>query len=163
MKPEGTSMVRQKLGKHFPAATNTQTSIDEPVSMQRICKYATIVVHRNGVLCSARAKYGDGVEYLHRSLACRRRRREGKSRIRGSKIWSRVPGDLGPRITALTRASSNYKRQTCPLVRERARDINKIRNCLTVIKIWSWSPDGCFIARKNDLRSQCKTRLRRSC
>jgi hypothetical protein len=42
-----------------------------------------------------------------------------------SKIWSRVPRDSDPRKTALERASSIYKRQTRPLVRERAPHINK--------------------------------------
>jgi hypothetical protein len=55
---------------------------------------------------------GGGVEYLHRDPASRRRRRKGKSQIRNSKIWSRVPKDSDPRNTALVRASSSiYKRQ----------------------------------------------------
>jgi hypothetical protein len=37
-----------------------------------------------------------------------------------SKIWSQVPRDYDPRNTALARASSIYKRQTHPLVREGA-------------------------------------------
>jgi hypothetical protein len=63
---------------------------------------------------------GGGVEYLHRDLASRRRRRKGKSQIWDSKIWSRVPRDSDPRKTTLARASSMYKRQTRPLVREGA-------------------------------------------
>jgi hypothetical protein len=51
-----------------------------------------------------------------------------------SKIWSRVPWDSNPRITALARASSNSKQQTRPLVRESAPH-QQTRNCLTVIKI----------------------------
>jgi hypothetical protein len=37
-----------------------------------------------------------------------------------SKIRSPVPRDSDPRMTALARANSNYKRQTRPLVRESA-------------------------------------------
>jgi hypothetical protein len=90
---------------------------------------------------------GGRIEYLHRSPASRRRRRKGKSRIWDSKIWSRVPWDSDPRMTALARTSSNCKRQTHSLVRESAPH-QQTRNCLTVIKIWSWSPDGCFIPRQ---------------
>jgi hypothetical protein len=87
------------------------------------------------------------VEYLHRSPASRRRQRKGKSRIWDSKIWSRVPRDSGPKLIALARTSSNCKRQTRPLVRESAPH-QQTRNCLTVIKIWSCEPDGCFIPRQ---------------
>jgi hypothetical protein len=88
-----------------------------------------------------------GVEYLNRDPASRRRRRKGKSRIWDSKIWSRVPQDSDQRITALERASSNCKRWTRPLVKESAPH-QQTCNCLTVIKIWSWAPDGCFIPRQ---------------
>jgi hypothetical protein len=76
---------------------------------------------------------GGGVMYLHRSPVSRRRRRKGKSWIWDSKIWSWVPQDSDPRMTALARASSNYKRQTCPLVRESAPH-QQTRNSLTVKK-----------------------------
>jgi hypothetical protein len=79
---------------------------------------------------------GGEVEYLHRSPASRRRRRKRKSRIWDSKIWSRVPKDSDPRMTALARTSSNCKRQTRPLVRDSATH-QQTRNFLTVIKIWS--------------------------
>jgi hypothetical protein len=79
---------------------------------------------------------GGGVEYLHPSPASRGRRRKGKSRIWDSKIWSRIPRDSDPRMTALVRTSRNCKRQTHPLVRERAPH-QQTRNCLTVIKILS--------------------------
>jgi hypothetical protein len=49
---------------------------------------------------------GGGFENLHREPASRRRRRKGKSQI-----WD-------PRKTRLARASSIYKRQTRPLVKE---------------------------------------------
>jgi hypothetical protein len=50
-----------------------------------------------------------------------------------SEIWSRVPRDSDPRMTALARANSNCKRQTCPLVRENVPH-QQTRNCLTGIK-----------------------------
>jgi hypothetical protein len=78
-----------------------------------------------------------GVQYLHRDLASRRRRRKGKSQIWDSKIWSRVPRDSHPRKTALARASSMFKRQIHPLVREGAPQ-KQDRICQTVINIWSW-------------------------
>jgi hypothetical protein len=56
---------------------------------------------------------------------------------RDSKIWSRVPRDSDPRMTALARASSYCKRQTRPLVRESAPR-KQTHNC----------PDGCFIPRE---------------
>jgi hypothetical protein len=64
------------------------------------------------------------------------RRQKGKSRIGDSKIWSRVPWDSDPRMIALARASSSCKRQTRPLIRQRAPH-QQTRNCLKVIKIWS--------------------------
>jgi hypothetical protein len=42
-------------------------------------------------------------------------------------------------MTALERTSSNCKRQTRPLVREGA-PLQRTRNYLTVIKMWSWGP-----------------------
>jgi hypothetical protein len=70
-----------------------------------------------------------------------------KSQIWDSKIWSRVPKDSDPRKTTLARASSIYKGQTRPLVREGALQ-KQDRNCQRVINIWSWAPDG---ARHQDL------------
>jgi hypothetical protein len=46
------------------------------------------------------------------------------------------PTGLGPKMTALARASSNCNRQTRPLVREGAPN-QQTRNCQTVIQIWS--------------------------
>jgi hypothetical protein len=86
---------------------------------------------------------GGGIEYLHRDPASRRRRRKGKSQIWDSKIWTWVPRGSDPRKTALARASSTYKTQTRPLVREGAPQ-KQDRNCLTVINIWSWAPDGAW-------------------
>jgi hypothetical protein len=82
---------------------------------------------------------GGGVEYLHRYPASRRRRRKEKSQNRDSKMWSRVPRDSDPRKTALARASSIYKGQTRPLVREGAQK-KKDRNCQTVINMWASTP-----------------------
>jgi hypothetical protein len=127
--------------------------------MQRGCKLAFSMIERLCFLhgpckvvikksskAERRTPCGGGVEYLHRSPASRTRRRKGKSRIWDSKIWSRVPLDSDPRMTALARTSSNCKQQTHPLVREGAPH-QQTRNCLTVIKILSWSPDGLFIPR----------------
>jgi hypothetical protein len=77
---------------------------------------------------------GGGVEYLHRHPASRKRRRKGKSQIWDSKVWSWVPRDSDPRKTALARASSIYKRQTRPLVREGAPQ-KQDRNCQRLINI----------------------------
>jgi hypothetical protein len=71
---------------------------------------------------------GGGFEYLHRDSASRRRRRKGKSQIWDTKIWSWVPRDSDPRKPTLARASSIYKRQTRPLVREGALQ-KQGRNC----------------------------------
>jgi hypothetical protein len=54
---------------------------------------------------------------------------------------------LGPEKTALAGASSIYKRQTRPLVREGAPQ-KQDRKYQTVKNIWSWAPDG---ARHQDL------------
>jgi hypothetical protein len=67
--------------------------------------------------------------------------RLGKSPIWENKIWSWVPQDSVPRMTALARPSSNCKQQTRPLVTEGAPHY-QTRNCLTVTKNCSWSPDG---------------------
>jgi hypothetical protein len=73
---------------------------------------------------------GGWVEFLHRSSASRRRRRKGKSRIWDSKIWSRVPRDSDPKMTALASTSSNCIRQTRSLVRESAK-YQQTHSCVT--------------------------------
>jgi hypothetical protein len=78
---------------------------------------------------------GGGFEYLHRDPASRRRR-NGKSQIWDSKLWSRVPRDSDQKKTTLARASSIYKRQTRPLVREGAAQ-QQDRNCQRVINFCS--------------------------
>jgi hypothetical protein len=45
--------------------------------------------------------------------------------------------------TCLPRASSSCERQACPLVRE-STPHQQTRNCLTVIKVWLYAPDGCL-------------------
>jgi hypothetical protein len=119
------------------------------------------------------ASRGGGLEH-HRSPASGRRRRKknpapggynwatlflgyintgiwpsrlGESRIWDSKMWSWVPRNSDPRMTALTTASSSYKWQIRPLVREGSPH-QQTRNCLTVIKIWSWASDGCLTPRQ---------------
>jgi hypothetical protein len=77
-----------------------------------------------------------GVEYLHRDPASRSKRRKWKSQIWDSKIWPRVLWNSDPKMNALTRTSSNYKRQTCLLVREGAPN-EQTRKCHTIIMIWS--------------------------
>jgi hypothetical protein len=42
VEPEQTPIARQRLGKHIYAATNTQATIEEPVSEQLISKHTTI-------------------------------------------------------------------------------------------------------------------------
>jgi hypothetical protein len=44
LKSEETSIARQRLGKHIPAATNTHATIEESVFKQRIGKRITIAV-----------------------------------------------------------------------------------------------------------------------
>jgi hypothetical protein len=63
------------------------------------------------------------------------------------KYGHQLPWDSDLRMVALARASSNCKYQTCPLVRE-GTSHQQTRNCLTVIKIWSWATDGCLTPRK---------------
>jgi hypothetical protein len=46
-------------------------------------------------------------------------------------------------MTALARPSSNCKLHTHPFVSEGA-PYQQTRNCLTVIEIYSWAPDGCL-------------------
>jgi hypothetical protein len=100
---------------------------------------------------------GGRVQYLHRDPAGRRRRRKGKSQIWDSKIWSRVPKDSDPRKIVLARASSIYKRQTRPLVREGAPQ-KQDRNCQTN-KYLVMSPRGDSTPRLTDWltdrESQC--------
>jgi hypothetical protein len=69
-----------------------------------------------------------------------------------------------------TRTSSNCKRQARPFVREDA-PYQQTRKCQTVIKTWSWAPDGCFIpgqtgrltvGRSIGLRLRLRLRLRLS-
>jgi hypothetical protein len=114
---------RQRLGKHIPMATDTHAAVFPTRSMQRGYK-------ENNPKTDWPNPCGGGVEYLHRDPASRMRRRKGKSPIWDSKIWPRVLGDSDPKMTALARASSTYKGQTRPLVREGAPQ-EQDRNCHT--------------------------------
>jgi hypothetical protein len=117
--------------------------------MQRRGKPISVTIEEllgNGVFCWVRP------EAILRSLFETAvpsvwRRRNGKSQIWHSKIWSRVPRISDPRKTILSRASSVFKRQTRPLIREGTPE-KQDRNCQRVINIWSWTPDG---ARHQDL------------
>jgi hypothetical protein len=98
---------------------------------------------------------GGRVEYLHRDPASRRRRRKGKSQIWDSKRRSRDPRDSDPRKTALARASSIYKRQTRPVVREGApqkqdRNYQRVRHqdLLT-----DWPSVAMWLRSRSDLSS----------
>jgi hypothetical protein len=103
---------------------------------------------------------GGGVEYLHRDPASRRRQWKGKSQIWDSKIWSWDQRASDRRRTALATASSIYKIQTRPLVREGV-PYKQNRNCQTVINIWSQAPGGCFIpGQTGQLTVGRNTRLR---
>jgi hypothetical protein len=57
----------------------------------------------------------------------------------------------GPSRGSITRAGCRYefncKQQTRYVVRESAPH-QQTRNCLTVINIWSWAPDGCLTRRQ---------------
>jgi hypothetical protein len=136
----------QRLRKHVPAVTNTHAIIklllETGFSVCGPCR--NVKTRTAGAMSSSPC--GGGIEYLHRDPASRRRWK-GKSRIWDSKIWPRVLRDSDPKITALARASCNCEQQIRPLVREGAPN-KKTRNCQTVIKIWLWAPDVCFIPRQ---------------
>jgi hypothetical protein len=129
--------------KEVPAETNTRAAIEERCF--RCGPHRAVIKKTIGAIQFTPC--GGGVEYLHRSPASRRRQRKGKFRIWDSKIWSRFPRDSDPRMTALARTSSNCKRQTRTMARERAP---RQQTCkwLTVIKIWSYAPGGCCIPRQ---------------
>jgi hypothetical protein len=115
------------------------------------------------VFCSVVRQCGGGAEYPHRDPASRRRRRKGKSQIWDSKIWSWVSRDSDPRMTELSRASSIYKRQTRPLVREGV--IQKLdRNSQTVMKISCHEPQmglDTKIYWLTDRQTQCDFDLKK--
>jgi hypothetical protein len=116
-------------------------------SVRRLC-------NENNTSSSVSTTHGGGFEYLHRNPDSRRRRQNGnpvpggitgpgtwpstlgESRIWGSKMWSLVPRDTNPRMTALARTSSSCKLQTCPLVRVRSPH-QQTCNCQTVTTLWS--------------------------
>jgi hypothetical protein len=78
MEPEETSITRQRLSKHVPAATNTQATIEELLEAMFSVGSAPRLYNEKP---RPDYKCGGGVEYLHRDPASRRRRRNGKSQI----------------------------------------------------------------------------------
>jgi hypothetical protein len=54
---EWISIARQRLGEHIPAATNTQETIEEPVSKQHIGKHNNRTIVGSSVFCTVRAKW----------------------------------------------------------------------------------------------------------
>jgi hypothetical protein len=99
----------QRLPKHIPVETNRMTTV------------------RGDCLYSVLLKVIKEISFV---------RKVRKSGIWNNNIWSRVPLESDPTMTALARSSSNCKRQTRPLVRECAPH-QQTHNCLTVIKIRS--------------------------
>jgi hypothetical protein len=66
-------------------------------------------------------------------------------------------------MNALARTNSYCKGQTRLLIRE-CTPHQRTRKCLTVINLWSWAPDGCFIPRQTDrltFSRNIRLRLRR--
>jgi hypothetical protein len=56
-------------------------------------------------------------------------------------VWGSLKFDSDSRMTALSRPSNNSKLQTHPFFREGV-PLQRARNCLTVIKMWTaWVPD----------------------
>jgi hypothetical protein len=127
-------IIKQRFGKHGPAETNPR-ALEERCFRWR----PRLSVILKKINFSSASPCGGGVEYLHRDPASRRRRRNGKSQMWDSKIWSRVPRASDPRMTALARTSSSCKRQTRPLVREGAPQVQD-RNCHTSNKYLVVSP-----------------------
>jgi hypothetical protein len=121
---------KHRVGKHVSAATDTNATIGE---CHFLCGPCRDVISRtvwstagsNTSTVTLRVVGGDEKGSL-------------KSEI---KIWSQVPRDAGLRKTTLARASTIYKRQPRPLVRNVAPE-KQDRNCQRVINIWSWAPDG---------------------
>jgi hypothetical protein len=146
---ERASIARQRPDSHVSYTTQVMLSWQRPgeslFSQQREERF-----HDNGginysIRCSLVGKpssYGRGQNCTHTCVEAGSNtstvtlRVVGKFQIWDSKIRSRVPRDSNPRKTALARASSLYKRQIRPLVREGAPQ-NQDRNCQTVINIWS--------------------------
>jgi hypothetical protein len=112
-------MSRQRIGRQVSAATNTH-AIELLLWTVFYTRSVQSGYKEDNWTAVPDFPCGGGVEYLHRDPASRSRRRKGKSQICDSKIWSQVPRDSDPRKTALARASSMYKRQTRPFVREGA-------------------------------------------
>jgi hypothetical protein len=117
---------------HVDCETNNETTA---IARQQLRKYTTVFQPLLGsgpcvileVLLEAMFSVWSAPKLYHSTD-------RKKSQIRDSKIWSQVLRDSDPRKTALARASSIYKRQTRPLVREGAPQ-KQDRNCQAVISI----------------------------
>jgi hypothetical protein len=110
------------------------------VTMEQLCRHVV-----RDVFCAFRVEAGSNTSTVA-LLVVRGEERE-VSNLRQKKIWLRVPRNSDPRKTTLARASSIYKRQIRPLIREDAPE-KQDRICQRVTNIWSWAPDE---ARHQDL------------
>jgi hypothetical protein len=72
--------------------------------------------------------------------------RLGESRIWDSKIWSWVPRDSNPRMTALARTSNNWKRHTCSST-ERAPTSTKPLQFFYFLPRYSTTEDTVYYGR----------------
>jgi hypothetical protein len=128
---------RQALGKQSVAKLrNNRTAVLRNPFLSNGSKTVTVNKQQYGKMCflcgpcrgvilkTTWATQAGGVECLHRDPASRQ--------VWDSKIWSQVPRDSDQGKTALARASSIYKRQTRPHVRESAPQ-KQDRNCPIVI------------------------------
>jgi hypothetical protein len=115
------AVAMQRRGKHVSATMNQHSTIEELLETMLSTRSIPTVYQS---LKFSSIPCGGGIEYLHHSPASPRRRRKAKSRIWGSKQWSRVPWDSDPRMTALARASSNVNNRSV-LSSERAHHVNK--------------------------------------
>jgi hypothetical protein len=102
---------------------------------------------------------GSGVEYLHRRPARCRKRQKGKSLIWESKIWSRVPRDLDPRMNALARpavivnADASSRQRGCYIRTTTARVQLKKK-----MKFWPWVSKGSA-PRRTDWRYKSSRKI----
>jgi hypothetical protein len=88
---------------------NQDSSITEQYNQMCITRSDRNYLRKDPIL-----PFGSVDEYVNRSPASPRRRRKGKSQNLEGEIWSRVPWDSDPRMTALARVSSNCKRKNRP-------------------------------------------------
>jgi hypothetical protein len=121
VEPEETSVAREWLCKHVLMATKLCDHHNRYVCSNRGTVGGGVFYHACAkVILGGRELYpcGGRVKYVHHDPVSCRRRRKGKSQIWDIKIYLQVWRDSDLRKTVLARASSIYKRQTHPLVRE---------------------------------------------